>query len=115
MTTTHLNLGRDVQGFNAYAPDFSNLNYNTTLVANVEQNFTVPSTYPKFIAIFSSNPGASIWVDSTTTASIPGGSFTTSTSTLNPAARTVYAGDVISFVTTDTTAYMGVSLYVVQQ
>ena len=110
--TTQLNLGRDVQGFNAYAPDFADINYNTILAANIEQHFTVPSNVSRWIAVFSFTPGASVWASNLDTAVIPTGSFAASLSQLNPATRTVKAGDVLSFISDDT-AEVGVSLYAV--
>lgn len=116
--STQANFGRDVQGFNAYAPAFAIDNYNTTLAANVEQHFTVPnniSTSQKYLAVFSFNPGANVWVANGSTAAVAGSSFSTTLSALNPAVRTVHAGDLLSFITADTAAFIGVSFYVIQQ
>ena len=66
----------------------------------------------KFIAIFSYEPGASIWVSLNETAASPvGATFATVSSELNPAARVVNAADVLHFITTDTSAQVGVVFY----
>jgi len=117
--TTLANFGRDIQGFNAYAPEFSDTNYQFTLAAAAEQHFTVPtniSTSTKYLAVFSFNPGADVWVANGHTAIVPVGATPASTfSILNPAVRTVHAGDVLSFITADVAADVGVTFYVIQQ
>jgi hypothetical protein len=115
MMSTLANFGRDVQGFNAYAPAFAIDNFATTLSANTEQHFTVPSNFKHWLAVFSFNPGSNVWVANNTTATLPSGSFASILSVLNPAVRSVEAGDVLSFISADTTDYVGVTLYAVQQ
>ena len=112
--STLANFGRDDQGFNAYAPAFAIDNFNTTLAANVEQHFTVPSNFAKWLIFFSFNPGSSVWVADNTTAAVAGASFASTLSVLNPAGRTVKAGDVLSFITADVAALVGATLYAYQ-
>jgi hypothetical protein len=109
--STQFNLNRDQTGVSAYAPYFAYDNYQTILSASVAQSFTIPSNYSIWCAIFSFTPGASVWVAKNTTATLPGGSFSTTLSTLNPQARYVNAGDILSFITSDTTDEVGVTLY----
>jgi hypothetical protein len=108
---------RDINGYNGFGLPFSNVKRNTILSANVAQTLTVPvsadATYSNVIAVFSFEPGASIWVANNETAAIPSGSFTTATSELNPAARAVKGGDVLSFITADTTSAIGVTFYAI--
>ena len=111
--STLLNMGRDVQGYNAYAPFFAVDGQSTTLSANAAQNFTVPSNFENWIAVFSYEPGSNVWVANNTTAAVPSTSFAATVSQLNPAARWVNAGDVLSFITGDATALVGVSLYAI--
>ena len=113
--STLLNFGRDLQGYNAYAPTASADNWSATITNGAETNITVPSNYQVWIAVFSYQPGANVWVDlSGATAIVPVGStLASTTSVLNPGARMVYAGDTISMITDNTSIDVGVSLYAV--
>ena len=111
--STLLDMNSDVRGYNAYAPQFSTDNQLTTLSAGVEQHFTVPSNFSKWIAAFSYEAGSNVLVANNSTAAVATGSFASTASQLNPAARYVKAGDVLSFITADTTAIVGISLYVI--
>ena len=101
--STKFNLTKDIAGYNGFGLPFAADGESTTLAANAEQHFTVPANYEWWIAIFSYTPGASVWVANNTTAAVPGGSFATTSSELNPAARLVKSGDVLSCITADTT------------
>lgn len=113
--STLLNFGRDVQGFNAYAPFTSTNKYSATITNGSETHITVPSNYDKWIASFSYQPGTNTWVDLTgATAAIPAGStLQPTTAELNPASRTVLAGGKISMITDNTSADVGVMLYAI--
>ena len=92
-----LNFGRDVQGFNAFAPQFSDIKCNATLSSGNHQEFIVPSSNEKWIVIFSYQFGSDIWVSVNNIASNPGAStFELTNSQLVPAQLTVFAGDSIS-------------------
>lgn len=95
---TELNFGRDVQGFNAFAPSFSDIKYSASLISGGSDSITVPETNTNWIAAFSYEPGAIIWVALNDTADAPAGStFATTVSDLLPASRKVKGGDVIDF------------------
>jgi hypothetical protein len=121
--TTKFSMARDIGGFNGFGLLFSDTKYNTTLAANTAQSLTVPSVMgmggngiysePVYLAIFSYAPGSSVWVANNATAAVPGGSFAAATSELNPAARQVNGGDVLSFITADTSDEIGVTFYVI--
>ncbi len=113
--STLLNFGRDAQGANAYAPPPATDMFSATLVAGAASSITVPSNHQTWIAVFSSEPAADIWVDfSGATAAVPAGStFASTTSELNPAARMVQAGSTISLITDTSTADVGVMLYAI--
>jgi hypothetical protein len=109
---TMLNFGRDIQGFNAYAPVQSALKYSAELTSLNNDSITVPGTSQQWIAAFSYQPGTNVWVSVNDTAEVPAGAtFAVTTSELNPAPRLVQAGDVIDFITDNATAEVGVMLY----
>lgn len=113
MNATKFSMTRDINGYNGFGVPFTLTARSAILTATVEQHFTVPSNYPFWIAIFSYSPGAAVWVDGITTAAAPTGAFAATTSELNPAARYVKAGDVLSFITADITSpAVSVLLYV---
>jgi hypothetical protein len=111
---TVLSFGRDAQGYNAYAPQFASDNYSATITTGTAATVTVPSNHAYWIAVFSMQPGTNVWVANNGTAAIPvGATFASSTSFLNPGSRLVKAGDVLSMITDDTTADVGVAFYAV--
>ena len=112
--STLLNFSRDVQGYNAYAPQFPTDIFTATLADGTAESVTVPSNFPVWIMTISITPGSEVWVSRTTTAAIPaGGSFAAAKSELNPGPRTVFAGDVISLITPNTTTDVEVAFYAV--
>lgn len=121
--TTKFAMSRDINGYNGFGLAISDTKYSATIAQDVAQSLTVPdegalgsgysTAKPKYLAIFSYQPGASIWVAVNATAASPvGATFASSTSELNPTARYVAANDVLSFITTDTTAAIGVTFYI---
>lgn len=111
--STILNFGRDVQGFNAFAPSFSSDKYAVTLTGGAAQQITVPSTYTNWIVSFSYQPGSNVWVARNGTATLPTTTVGTSNSEQNPGQRTIQAGDTISFITNNTTADFGIIFYAI--
>ena len=112
MQYSQFNLTRDVNGYNGFGLPFAVDNYNATIVANTDATLTTPSYAPHYVAIFSYQQGGSVWVAANATAAKPvGATFASTTSTLNPTARYVKAGDVIHFLTGDTSAMVGVTFY----
>lgn len=111
--TTIFNMTRDINGFNGFGLEFADDNQKTTLAVGVEQHFTVSSNYSTWLAVFSFEPGSSVWVANNETAAVPSGSFSSTDSQLNPSARKVFGGDVLSFISNNTTAEIGVSLYAI--
>lgn len=121
MNTTPFNMIRDINGYNGYGLSFSNFKRSATIVQNTDTTMTVPSDCSQYLAIFSIQPGTSVWValqpanGTTIVAAVPAsGLFTTTTSELNPVARLVNKGDILHFITADTTADVGVTLYALQ-
>ena len=93
---------------------FSDVSEQISLATNVAQNFTVPGTgLQKYVAVFSYNSAANIFVGKNATATTPPAGTTTSTQYLSfrPLKKFVSGGDVLSFTTPDTTGYIGVELF----
>jgi hypothetical protein len=105
--------GRDMQGYNAYAPLDASIKYSATLTNGNATSITVPSSHATWIAAFSTQPGGNVYVDfSGATAAIPAGAtLAATTSSLNPGQRTVFAGGTISVITDDTTCDVGIELW----
>jgi hypothetical protein len=114
--STFLNFGRDVQGYNAYAPQFPTDIFTATLAANTAESITIPSNYAVWIMYVRVQPTGYVWASNSGTAAVPaGGTFASAISELIPGTleykRTVYAGNVISFITPNTTCDIEVSLF----
>lgn len=111
--STLLEFGRDVQGYNAYAPRDSTNKWSATLSAGVASTITIPASHSRWVVAFSPQPGANVWVDFTgaTAISPVGGTLATTTSSLNPGQREVLGGTTISVVTDNTTADIGIEAW----
>jgi hypothetical protein len=109
--TTKFAMTRDVNGYNGFGLIPAEDKYSTTLAATVAQTFTVPDNFQNWIAVFSFEPGSSVWVAHNTTATLPGGSVASSVSELNPTVWQVKGGDTISAISNNTTAEIGVKFY----
>lgn len=103
MNATKFNMTRDINGYNGFGLPFALNGASAVLAVGTAQTLAVPDTYPNWIVIFSYTPGASVWVDTFTTAVAPTGAFALTTSELNPAARFVKSTDTLSFITADVT------------
>ena len=102
--STKFNMIRDISGFNGFGIIPTYDIQGCSLTASAAQTFTVPSNYPNWIAIFSYTPGATVFVNFTTTATVPGGTVGTITSVLNPSARAVKGGTTFSVISPDSTS-----------
>lgn len=121
---TKFALSRDVNGYNGFGLKFTDTAYSCTLATSTDTSLAIPeyasiggaayygNAEPKLIAIFSYDPGSSVWVAKNTAASVPAGSsFAATASELNPSAREVSGGDVLHFFSAGTTINVSVSLY----
>lgn len=109
---------RDVNGYITYGIPFADSsNVQTTLAADIEQTTTVPTSpfadTPNILAVISPAKGSDVWVSVNATATLPSSSFSSTASQMNPASRYVKAGDVLHFITSDSSAQLGVSYYAV--
>jgi hypothetical protein len=112
MTTLPLDFATDIRGFNAYAPAFANVIFNTILESDTEQSMTIPTDAQWYIAAFSYQPGTNVYVALDDTAVSPSSSvFVETTSEYLPAQRFVPGGSTLSFVTPDLNSYVTVSFY----
>lgn len=113
--TTYLNFGRDIQGYNAYAPKQSTDKFSATIAAGGHATITVPSNFQNWIIGFSYQPGSVIWVSVDGTAAPPGGAtFTSTTSQLLPGALSVTKAQVIDIYNNGTgSADIGAVLYAI--
>jgi len=114
MSSSKFLMTRDLGGYNGFGVSFVQDARSLILTATIEQHFTVPSNFPNWLAIFSFSPGTNVWVDGINTAVVPTGAVSATTAILNPAARSVKAGQVISMITTDSTLpQVGIELFVI--
>lgn len=112
--TTKFYMTRDINGYNGFGLSPSEDKFSTTLSANVAQTLcTVPSNFSTWLAVFSPQVGSDIWVAYNATATLPGGSPSSTVSEHLPSGRYLKAGDTVSCITADTTATIGVMLYAI--
>lgn len=119
---TKFSMTRDINGYNGFGLKPSDTNVSVTLTASTDTTYTVTGanaiggnayqTKALWLAIFSIDPGDSVWVAVNSSASNPGGStFAATTSFLNPAAIEVQEGDVIHCYTTQTGVDVSIRMY----
>lgn len=110
--TTKFNMTRDINGYNGFGLQFADDKYSVTLAANTAATVTIPSNFQNWLAIFCIEPGSTVWIANNHTAAVPAGNTLVATnSELNVPAKQVQGGDVLSLITADTTADVGILLY----
>ena len=102
--STKLCMTRDINGYNAFGLIPTYDVWAGALAADTEQHFVVPSNEEYWLAVFTFAPGANIWVDFITTATVPSTTIGKVSTVLNPAGRQVKAGSTISLITADSTS-----------
>ena len=122
--TTQYNINDLVKGVNGFGLQFCKNNYTTTLGAATEATLVVPdftsigtihNNTAKLIAVFGIEAAKKVWVALNATAAVPvGGTLASSTSELNPTAKSVKAGDVIHMISAGA-ADVSVSFYAIQE
>lgn len=110
---TTLLLTTDINGKVTYGIVPSDDMVSGDLAADTAASFTVPTGFKFYELIFSFQPGLRVWVsfDGQPAEYPADASFSATNSELNPAVRTVAGGTVVSLVTPDTNAMVGVSIY----
>lgn len=118
MKMTRFSIGRDINGISSYHLSDSNTKFFTVLTAGTEQTLTIPPTndpiFNKVVYIISAQPGTSVWSSLNSTATLPSGSFTQTTSEQSAQVRIASPGDVLHFITRSTTSEVGVVCYAAQ-
>lgn len=120
---TPFSMVRDINGYNGFGLQFALDKYSATILQSTDTTLAVPltgafgsgqsTTVARFLAIFSYQSGSTVWVANNAVAAIPvGATFAAVSSELLPTARYVKAGDVLHFITPDTSAQVGVVFYV---
>lgn len=119
--TTKFNVDSQFSGVNGFGLPFCDIIFTAELAANSEKTFTVPgstaagmptpTTYNRFIAVFSYQLTKDFWVALNQTADDPAsGDFALATSELTPPAKIVKSGDVVH-VYSDSGGMISVALY----
>lgn len=101
--STKLSMTRDINGYNAFGimPTYDIIAGG--LAVSTEQHVTVPNNNEYWLAVFTYSPGANVWVDFTTTATVPSTTAGSVSTVLNPSGRQVKGGSTISLITGDST------------
>jgi hypothetical protein len=94
---------------------FTDTDAQLGLTAGVALSWTVPGTGDqKFVLTFGTSSNANIFVGYNVTATFPAANTVTTTSRIEfitpDSQRYAIGGDVLSFITPDATAYMGISV-----
>ena len=95
------------------ATNFSDTCAQFALATSVAQSFTIPgSSNQKFRLEFSYISTSNVWVGYNVTAAVPGAGTHTTTTALEfrPHVRYAIGGDVISLITSDASAQVGLSI-----
>lgn len=117
------NVNEITRNSNGFGLPFSTNIYSARLAATTDTSLTVPGgsslgkpmdNVNKFIAVFSYEADASVFVAKGTAAAAPAGAaFATTSSELNPPAKIVEAGDVLHFFAIGADTDMTVALYAI--
>lgn len=114
MDYSKFRMTRDINGYNSFGLTFTG-GWQAKLPAATAKSITIPDKANLYLAVFSFEPGDSVWVAKNTTATVPpSADFTETTSAQNPTAREVRKGETLSFITNGTDVEVGVELYALE-
>ena len=118
---TKYNIPSEVNGVNGFGSPYCADTYTTTLAANTVATLTVPAsasmgnalqTKKRYLAVFSYHAARNVYVAINETAAVPAGAtLVASTSELNPPAKVVVEGDVISIICATASTDVSIALY----
>ena len=116
---TPLNFATDQRGYNTFAMHQTDQKYGVILAQAAEQHMTAPgisdaSYGNRYLVIFSIEDGSTVYIAINDTAAAFTGTLGAVTSEFKPTPRIINPGDTISLITTDTSAIVGISLYVIK-
>lgn len=114
--STLLQYGRDIQGYSSSSSSFSTDFYSAVLQQNTALSLTIPSSNNTWMMEVIVEPTKNVWVG------LDGSPVVPSTGTMSAAncqmicpyetyRKVVYANDVVSFLTTDTSCKLSIALY----
>lgn len=111
---TKLAMVRDINGYNTFGLMFADVTRGVVPQAGLgEKTITVPADTSEWLAVFSFEPGTSVWVANNKSVIIPQSSdpAPVACAEQNPGSRYVKAGDILHFATEDTSAKVEVGFY----
>lgn len=109
MISKNLNVAKSINGVPFWAIPFSPVSYEVRLVADTEQTLVVPDDVD--VAVFSYSTGSSVKVqEGGASITLPGLSFTPTTSCMMPSSRYVEPGQTLRFIS-PTPDIVNVSFY----
>lgn len=111
MTTTRLNIIKDMNGIPSYALPQSNVIYTGLLTANTAQNIVAPTDAITYLVRIGVSNGADIFVSVNGTATVPTGAPSLSTTEVNIAQTYVASGGTVSVITTEDSVSYSLGFY----
>lgn len=113
--STILNFGRDIQGINALAPQYSTDLFSVKYTDSTGYQFSIPTNYQTWIMYITVQPDSYIWVSHNGDVAVPTGALDSTESEMVsgniPYQRLVYAGDIIQTITDKTPTEASIALY----
>jgi len=114
MSTTKLQIIPDINGKPTYTLPQSNVIYSGLLSADVAQNVTAPTDFPRYMVRVGVSNGADVLISVNGTATVPSSSLSLSTSEVNIAQTYVSSGGTVSVITPEDDVIVTMGFYAVQ-
>ena len=119
--STAFSMVRDITGQTTYVLPFCDPNYTykaTLTSAGGVKSLTLPqldSSGQAWAVIISASAGGNFYVAKNATPTVPTSSFAISVGELNVAPKQAFGGDILNFLTSDSSCDVQVSLYAIQR